>query len=65
MVVPRPRPELTSERLLVMELVPGVKLLDGLRKYGRKVAAEQGYASLEAFEEAMRLKIEREGVPAR
>ena len=63
-VVPQPRSELCSERLLVMELIPGCKLLDGLRKYGAKMAAEQG-VSLQEFEEEMRRKIEREGVPER
>ena len=63
-VVPSPRVELCSERLLVMELTPGCKLLDGLRRYGAKLAAEQGQ-TIEEFELAMRRKIEREGVPAR
>ena len=63
-VVPSPRPELCSERLLVMDLVPGCKLLDGLRKYGALVAAKEGL-SLEAFEAKMRAKIEEEGVPPR
>jgi aarF domain-containing kinase len=56
--------ELCTERLLVMELTPGCKLLDGLRRYGAKLAAEQGQ-TIEEFELAMRRKIEREGVPAR
>ena len=48
-VVPQPRSELCTERLLVMELVPGCKLLDGLRKYAAVLAATEG-KSLEAFE---------------
>lgn len=63
-VVPQPRLELCSERMLVMELVPGVKLLDGLRKYGATLAAKEG-KTIEEFEAAMRQNIEREGVPER
>jgi len=63
-VVPRPYLSLCSERMLVMELLPGCKLLDGLRKYVSVLAAKEG-KSLEEFEEEKRLQIEREGMPAR
>ena len=63
-VVPAPRLELCSERVLVMELLPGAKLLDGLRKYAAKIAAKEG-KSVEDFEAVMRAKIESEGVPPR
>lgn len=61
-VVPQPVAELCTRRLLVMEMLPGPKLVDGLRAYGRVVAAEQG-TTLEALEEEMRRRIEEEGVP--
>jgi len=63
-VVPLPRRSLCTERLLVMELVPGCKLLDGLRKYAAVVAAGEG-KTLVKFEEEKRLEIERDGMPAR
>jgi aarF domain-containing kinase len=63
-VVPLPRMELCAEKLLVMQLVPGCKLLDGLRKYGAVVAAREG-KTLEQFETEQRRRIETEGVPAR
>ena len=62
--VPAPRTELCTERLLVMELVPGCKLLDGLRKYAAVIAAAEGQ-TLEEFEAAARAKIEKEGMPSR
>ena len=63
-VVPLPRAELTTRRVLVMELLPGVKMLDGLRSYGEVVARSQG-KTLDDLEAEMRAKIEREGIPAR
>jgi len=63
-VVPRPYPSLTTERMLVMELLPGRKLLDGLREYGKVLAEKEGL-SLEEWEEAMRVRIEEQGIPAR
>ena len=68
-IVPKPYPELCSEKMLVMELVPGTggggnKLLDGLRRYAAVVAKKRG-VTVEALEEEQRKKIESEGVPAR
>jgi hypothetical protein len=63
-VVPRPVKEHTTRRLLVMEHLHGPKLIDGLRKYGARAAAEQG-TTLEELEANMRRKIELEGIPAK
>eukprot|EP00947_MAST-08B_sp_MAST-8B-sp1_P002690 g2690.t1 len=64
LVVPQPRLDLTTPKLLVMELLPGCKLYDGLKKYGTVLAAKEG-KTFEEFEAAMRAKIEAEGVPER
>jgi hypothetical protein len=63
-LVPLPLKELTTRRMLVMDLLPGPKLIDGLRKYGAIVAANEG-KTLEEFEDEIRQKIEEEGIPAK
>jgi aarF domain-containing kinase len=63
-VVPKPLPELTTRRMLVMEYLPGVKLADGLRDYFADWAIQNG-TTLEALEAEARHKIETEGIPAR
>ena len=40
--VPRPYAELCSEHVLVMEWIPGVKLIDGVKNQFRKMAEMQG-----------------------
>lgn len=60
-VVPTPISSLCTERLLVMKLLPGPKLYDGLRAYMRVLAEQQG-KTLEQFEADERRKIEEEGV---
>ena len=56
-VVPHPIDGLSTKRLLVMELLPGPKLIDGLRAYGRAVAKREG-TTLEALEANMKAKFE-------
>lgn len=63
-VVPQPHSHLCTERLLVMELVSGCKLVDGLRRYGEIVAAKEG-KTLADLEAEIREDIERNGVPPR
>ncbi len=61
-VVPLPRQEVCSKRVLVMDLLHGRKLVDGIREYATVVAAEQG-KTLEQFEKEMAEKIDRDGLP--
>ena len=63
-VVPLPLPELTTSRILVMDLIEGPKLVDGIRAYFAKYAEQHG-TTLHDLEEEMRDKIEREGIPAK
>lgn len=63
-VVPKPLPELTTKRMLVMELLPGPKLIDGVRKFYGEWAEANG-TTLEALEAEARAKIEKEGIPAK
>jgi aarF domain-containing kinase len=41
-VVPRAYPELSTRRVLVMEMLPGPKLVDGLTEYAKVEAANKG-----------------------
>ena len=63
-LVPRPVAELTTQRMLVMELLPGPKLIDGLRAYYEAYAAARG-TTLRRMETAARKKMEEEGIPDR
>lgn len=63
-VVPSPVPELCTERLLVMDLLPGPKLIDGVHAYYDIWARRHG-TTLEILEQEARDRIEREGVPAK
>ncbi|CAJ1965814.1 unnamed protein product [Cylindrotheca closterium] len=63
-VVPRPFPELSTKRMLVMELLPGEKLIDGMRKFYAEWAEANG-TTLEALENEARSRIEKEGIPAK
>lgn len=60
--IPRPFDELCTRRLLVMELLKGPKLYDGLRSYISVLAAKEGLTA-EEFEEMKRREIEENGVP--
>merc|ERR1712003_311624 len=48
--------------MLVMELLPGPKLIDGMRAYYAEYAKKQG-TTLKKMETKMRKKIEKEGIP--
>mmetsp|Transcript_7430 Transcript_7430/g.18213 ORF Transcript_7430/g.18213 Transcript_7430/m.18213 type:complete len:573 (+) Transcript_7430:202-1920(+) len=63
-LVPQPLPELTTKRMLVMELLPGPKLIDGMRAYYAEYARKQG-TTLKRLETKMRKKMEEEGIPDR
>lgn len=41
-MIPKPIPGMVSERVLVMERVPGIKLIDGIKKQFEEVAKAQG-----------------------
>jgi len=59
-LVPKPMPELTTKRMLVMELLPGPKLIDGMRDYYAEYARKQG-TTLKRLETKMRKKTGRRG----
>ena len=61
-MVPQPHPELTTTRMLVMDLLPGPKLIDGMRAYYAEYAKKQG-TTLKRLETKMRKKLEEEGIP--
>lgn len=61
-VVPQPIPELSTKRMLIMELLPGPKLIDGVRSYFDQWAQAQG-TTLYEIEQEVRDRIEREGIP--
>jgi aarF domain-containing kinase len=63
-VVPQPLSALSTKRMLVMELLPGPKLIDGLRAYGRVMAAKQG-RTLEQLEAEMRQRFDEHGAPSK
>lgn len=55
-VIPRPFTELCTKDVLVMEYVPGVKLVDGIKDQYKKLAEQQG-KTLEQLEEEHKAKI--------
>ena len=63
-LVPMPFPELTTKRMLVMQLLPGPKLIDGMRAYYEEYAKRQG-TTLKRLETIQRKKIEKEGLPSK
>jgi aarF domain-containing kinase len=63
-VVPKPIPGMTTPRMLVMELLPGPKLIDGIREYLGMWAAQNG-TTLHNLEKEAREKIEKEGIPGK
>lgn len=63
-VVPQPIGELSTKRLLVMELIPGPKLNDGVRSYFSQWALANG-TTLEKLETEAKRKMEKEGIPAK
>jgi len=60
-VVPKPHMDFTTRRVLTMDLLPGPKLITGLKAYAKIMAEEQGM-TLGEFEKSMEEKIRREGV---
>lgn len=63
-VVPRPLKELSTARMLVMDLLPGPKLMDGMRDYADEWAKDHG-TTLHDLEVAARQRIENEGIPSK
>mmetsp|Transcript_31388 Transcript_31388/g.47890 ORF Transcript_31388/g.47890 Transcript_31388/m.47890 type:complete len:560 (+) Transcript_31388:89-1768(+) len=63
-VVPKALPELSTRRMLVMELLPGPKLNDGIRSYYSSWALKNG-TTIEKLEAEAKKKIEEEGIPAK
>eukprot|EP00948_MAST-09A_sp_MAST-9A-sp1_P000592 g592.t1 len=61
--VPLPRPKFCTKKVLTMDLLPGRKLVDGLREYINVIAAKEG-KTVEEFEAEQEAKIEKEGLPA-
>ncbi|ORY42369.1 ABC1-domain-containing protein [Rhizoclosmatium globosum] len=61
-VVPRAYPDLCARKVLTMEFLKGVKLVDGVRNVGREWCERNG-TTLEKFENEMREKYAREGLP--
>ena len=62
--VPKPLPEYTTHRMLVMELLPGPKLIDGVRDYFAGWAQDHG-TTLQQLEQQARKTIETCGFPAK
>ncbi len=61
-LVPQPVKELSTKRILVMDLLPGPKLIDGMRAFYEEYAKKQG-TTLKRLETQMRRKLEKEGIP--
>lgn len=61
-LVPQPVKEFSTKRILVMDLLPGPKLIDGMRAFYEEYAKKQG-TTLKRMETQMRRKIEKEGIP--
>lgn len=63
-VVPKPILDLTTPRMLVMDLLPGPKLIDGMRAFYEEWAHVNG-TTLDEIEKEARRRIELEGIPAK
>lgn len=63
-VVPTPLVNISTSRMLVMDLLPGVKLIDGIHDYYRQWASQHG-TTLNELEEEARRRIEIEGIPSK
>jgi aarF domain-containing kinase len=61
-IVPTPLPEMTTRRMLVMNLLPGPKLIDGIRNYVSTWAKQHG-TTLDDLEKEANARIEKEGIP--
>ena len=63
-VVPIPLSDMTTHRMLVMDLLPGPKLIDGIREYFAIWAKQHG-TTLADLEKEARERIEKEGIPSK
>lgn len=63
-VIPQPFQEYSTKRMLTMDLIPGPKLVDGIRNYFSQWAERHG-TTLKDLEDKARKKIEKEGIPAK
>eukprot|EP00980_Cylindrotheca_fusiformis_P000442 scaffold106_cov123-Cylindrotheca_fusiformis.AAC.10 len=63
-LVPKPVPLLTTRRMLVMDLLPGPKLADGIRDSISTWAKQHG-TTLNDLERETRARIEKEGIPTK
>ena len=61
--VPKPLEKLCTRRMLVMELLPGPKLVDGMRVCAEEEARRLGL-SLPDYEAEMRRRFDEDGVPS-
>jgi len=59
-----PQPIFSTKRILIMDLLPGPKLSDGMRAYYSTWAKANG-TTLEELEHEARQKIEEDGIPAK
>merc|ERR1712083_140027 len=62
--VPNPLPGMTTPKMLVMDLLPGPKLIDGVRQYHEEWAKEHG-TTLRDLEKEATERIEKEGIPSK
>eukprot|EP00035_Acanthoeca_spectabilis_P038584 m.54440 g.54440 ORF g.54440 m.54440 type:complete len:515 (+) comp9197_c0_seq2:573-2117(+) len=62
-VVPKAYPDLCTRRVLVMEMLPGPKLVDGLRKYAAVEAAARGM-TVQELEDEIKADWDENGIPA-
>ncbi|KAG7344246.1 ABC1 family-domain containing protein [Nitzschia inconspicua] len=63
-VAPQALKELSTARMLVMDLLPGPKLVDGMRNYASQWAQDHG-TTLHDLEVAARERIETDGIPSK
>eukprot|EP00038_Savillea_parva_P029166 m.69256 g.69256 ORF g.69256 m.69256 type:complete len:569 (+) comp8570_c0_seq1:221-1927(+) len=61
-VVPKPYTDLCTRRMLVMEMLPGPKLVDGLRAYAEVEAASKGM-TVQELEDAVKAEWDENGIP--
>ncbi|KAG6552746.1 hypothetical protein Mapa_005694 [Marchantia paleacea] len=61
-VVPKPYMKYCTKEVLVMDFIPGPKLIDGIREMGRRWAAMQGI-DFEQMQRETKAKYQMEGLP--
>lgn len=59
-----PKPITATTRVLVMEYLKGQKLIDGIREYGKIIAASEG-KTLQELEDELKEQIMQKGLPSR